>query len=103
LAASEPSYPAGRAGVTVDPDEAEERRGELVEATSYLESKGIKPQTVELHAMDIGKAIVDQAREGGADLIVVGTGRKNVAKRLILGSVSTKVVHEAPCDVLVVR
>jgi nucleotide-binding universal stress UspA family protein len=34
---------------------------------------------------------------------VVGTGRKNVAKRLILGSVSTKVVHEAPCDVLVVR
>jgi nucleotide-binding universal stress UspA family protein len=95
--------PAGRAGVTVDQDEVEERRGELAEASSFLESKGIKSQTVELHAMDIGKAVVDQAKEGGADLIVVGTGQKNVAQRLILGSVSTKVVHEANCDVLVVR
>jgi nucleotide-binding universal stress UspA family protein len=38
-----------------------------------------------------------------ADLIIVGTRGLNTAQRLLLGSVSTKVMHHAPCDVLVVR
>ena len=47
--------------------------------------------------------IVQEAEESGADLIVVGTRGLNAAKRLVLGSVSTNVVHHAPCDVLVVH
>ena len=47
--------------------------------------------------------LVQQAREAGADLIAVGTRGLNAAQRALLGSVSTKVVHHAECDVLVVR
>jgi nucleotide-binding universal stress UspA family protein len=93
----------GRTMGPVDKDEIEERREELKEAASYLESKGIKPQTVELRAGDVGEALVEHAKEGGADLIVVGSGGKGAAERIFVGSVSSKVVHEAECDVLVVR
>jgi nucleotide-binding universal stress UspA family protein len=47
--------------------------------------------------------LVETARELDADLIVVGRRRQSALKRLVLGSVSAKVVRRAPCDVLVVR
>ena len=46
--------------------------------------------------------IVKVAEEEGVDLIVLGTGKNLVDKRL-LGSVSEKVVHSAPCTILLVR
>jgi len=46
--------------------------------------------------------IVKAAEEEGVDLIVLGTGKNLVDKRL-LGSVSEKVVHSAPCTILLVR
>lgn len=47
--------------------------------------------------------IRDIAKEKGADLIAMGTyGRKGL-KRLIMGSVTSSVILEAPCDVLVVK
>jgi nucleotide-binding universal stress UspA family protein len=42
------------------------------------------------------------ATEVGADFIVIGNG-KTTLQRLLSGSVSTEIVHHAPCDVLVVR
>jgi nucleotide-binding universal stress UspA family protein len=48
------------------------------------------------------EALISLAMETKADLIVVGNG-KTALQRLLLGSVSTQVVHDAPCDVLVVR
>ena len=48
-------------------------------------------------------AIVREARERGADLIVMGThGRTGLAK-LFLGSVASRVVTAAHCPVLTVR
>jgi nucleotide-binding universal stress UspA family protein len=93
---------AGRGAGPVDPDEVHERRQELAEAETLLGEKGIKPSLVEGHG-DPADVIVDQAKESGADLIVVGNRGLNVGARLLLGSVSTKVLHDAPCDVLVVR
>ena len=49
------------------------------------------------------EVIIEAAKQANADLIVVGTHGHGAAKRLVLGSVSTKLAHEAPCDVLVVR
>jgi nucleotide-binding universal stress UspA family protein len=49
------------------------------------------------------EVIVQEAEDSGADLIVVGTRGLHATKRLFIGSVSTNVVHHAPCDVLVVR
>lgn len=47
-------------------------------------------------------SIVSWAREKNMDLIVMGThGRHGI--RNLLGSVSSSVLHQAPCDVLVVK
>lgn len=47
--------------------------------------------------------IVDEARDWGADLIVVGSHGSGFFGRALLGSVSDAVVNHAPCSVLVVR
>jgi len=46
--------------------------------------------------------LVEKATQLGADLVVVGRRSRNPL-RLLLGSVSSRVVRRAPCDVLVVR
>jgi nucleotide-binding universal stress UspA family protein len=47
--------------------------------------------------------IAATARDWGADLVVLGARGFGTLKRLFLGSVSTAVVHLAPCAVLVVQ
>jgi nucleotide-binding universal stress UspA family protein len=47
-----------------------------------------------------GPLLVDAAR--GSDFLVVGTGRKSVVKRAVLGSVSDHCVRHASCPVAVV-
>ena len=43
------------------------------------------------------------AASSGVDLIVVGARGLNAAQRVLLGSVSDRLVHTAPCPVMVVR
>jgi nucleotide-binding universal stress UspA family protein len=93
--------PSGGAS-PVDPADAEARTRALAEAREYLEARGINGVFIEGHG-NPADVIVEEAEESGADLIVVGTRGLNAAKRLVMGSVSTNVVHHAPCDVLVVR
>jgi len=52
---------------------------------------------------DPAEEIVQAAREGGFDLIVVGHRGLSPIKAFLLGSVSNRVVTHAPCSVLVVR
>lgn len=47
--------------------------------------------------------IVETAEETGADLIILGSHGYKRWERLLLGSVSSSVVHHAHCSVLVVR
>jgi nucleotide-binding universal stress UspA family protein len=93
--------PAGGAS-PVDPADAESRSEALAEARRVLEERGIEATFVEGlgHPADV---IIQEAEESGADLIVVGTRGLGTAKRILLGSVSSHLVHHAPCDVLVVR
>jgi len=93
--------PAGGTSA-VDPIEAEWARENLDKARARLGAKAGSVRTVEGHG-DPADTVVRQAQDEGADLIVVGTRGLNVAQRALLGSVSTKIVHHAPCDVLVVR
>jgi len=86
----------------VDPIEAEAAREALEKAKTLVAEAGGTARFVESHG-DPADALVRQAEEDNADLIVVGTRGLNFAQRAVLGSVSTKVVHHAPCDVLVVR
>ena len=86
----------------VDPADAEARANALAEARRYVEGRGLKGVFIEGHG-NPADVIVQEAEDSGADMIVVGTRGLNAAKRLVMGSVSTTVMHHAPCDVLVVR
>jgi nucleotide-binding universal stress UspA family protein len=48
-------------------------------------------------------AIVEQAKSGRCDLIVMGTHGRTGLAHLVLGSVAEHVVRKAPCPVLTVR
>jgi nucleotide-binding universal stress UspA family protein len=48
-------------------------------------------------------AIVKQAEEIGADLIVMGTRGLGVVKHVLLGSVAERTIRVAPCPVLTVK
>jgi nucleotide-binding universal stress UspA family protein len=85
-----------------DPAEVEARTQALADARKYLEEKGITGQYITGHG-NPADVIVQEAEDSGADLIVVGTRGHNAARRVLLGSVSTNVVHHATVDVLVVR
>jgi nucleotide-binding universal stress UspA family protein len=49
------------------------------------------------------QAIVDVAKDGGFDLIVMGTHGRRGLPHLLIGSIAEKVVRQAPCPVLTVR
>jgi nucleotide-binding universal stress UspA family protein len=50
-----------------------------------------------------GAAILEEIDEEGFELTVVGAGNRSRLGRLLLGSVSTKVLHASPTSVLVVH
>lgn len=52
---------------------------------------------------DVVNRICSVAEDLGVDMIVVGTRDQNAVMRFLTGSVSTRLVHEAPCPVVVVR
>lgn len=49
------------------------------------------------------ESIVEHAKAGGADLIVIGSHGRSGLPRLLLGSVAEGVIRNAACPVLVVR
>ena len=52
---------------------------------------------------DPGPTICDVAVSVQADVVVIGTHGHGWFKRVMMGSVSTHVLHHAPCPVLVIR
>jgi nucleotide-binding universal stress UspA family protein len=76
------------------------RREQLDEAAAFLECHGWRAVTKLLRG-DPADVLVDAAND--ADLAVVGGRRLTCFARLMLGSVSSKLVDGADCDVLVVR
>jgi nucleotide-binding universal stress UspA family protein len=101
VSAAEP-YP--RSGITIpanlDRAELQRRRDELDDARTFLSDRGLHVETLQVRG-DPAAALVEAAAD--ADLAVVGSRRLTRLQRLVLGSVSSKVVHNAACDVLVVR
>jgi len=74
----------------------------VAEAAERATAAGIEVET-HVHAGDAAHAVIEVAEARGADLIVVGNKGLSSPARFLLGSVPSKVVHHAPCHVLVVR
>jgi nucleotide-binding universal stress UspA family protein len=87
--------------VNLEPDRLA-REQALREAGALLAERNAQSQLVEGFG-DAADVIVREAKQQGADLVVVGSRGVHGAERVLLGSVSSKVVTHAPCDVLVVR
>jgi nucleotide-binding universal stress UspA family protein len=56
-----------------------------------------------VEAGSAGPTLCDVAERLGVDIVVVGSRGHGAIRRALLGSVSTHVVNNAPCPVLVVR
>ncbi len=68
-------------------------------AAAEIEEPDVAMVMGEGHAAD---EIVRQAKTMGADLVVMGTHGRSGLRRLVLGSVTEKVLRTAPCPVLTV-
>jgi nucleotide-binding universal stress UspA family protein len=77
----------------------------LIELKHWARELPVAPERITYHVFestDTASAIVDYARNNQIDHIVIGARGSSPLRRL-LGSVSAKVVAEAPCTVTVVR
>jgi nucleotide-binding universal stress UspA family protein len=75
--------------------------------SALLKLKPIEDKTLGISSKIVpgppSQAIVDEAESWGADLIVMGSRGQGTWGRLLLGSVSSAVVHHATCSVEIVR
>ncbi len=69
---------------------------------SLFEQEGIPYVLTKLQGSP-GKAITEYAEEKKADLIMIGSRGLNPIEKLVIGSVSQKVVNHSPCAVLVIK
>jgi nucleotide-binding universal stress UspA family protein len=98
-------YPAPLTPVDVKALQAEEeKRGAAVldEARLAFESSGLLVRTL-MHRGDAATEILDLARQEQIDMIVCGSRGLNPVSGWLLGSVSRKLVHYAPCSVLIIK
>lgn len=71
-------------------------------AAAPLRERGLSV-TVHVRRHKPVEAILEQAREDGSDLIVVGSHGMGAVERFLIGSVSERVARYAHCSVLVAR
>jgi len=73
-------------------------------AEAIAEGYKLRLEPVLLQARDVGAAIVDEATERGADLLVVGLPyRKRFGGEFAIGRTIPYILQNAPCAVWVVR
>lgn len=94
----------GYSNVIAELTGAEHRRVEELLATiaETAAAAGVRCSTVAADGLAV-EEICRVAGERGAQLVVVGSHGWGATRRFFSGSVSTGLVHSAPCPVLVVR
>ena len=94
----------GYPDIVVELREAEHHRVTelLASVAETAEAEGVPCSTVAVEGFPV-EEICRKANEYDAQVIVVGSHGWGAARRLLSGSVSTGLVHAAPCPVLVAR
>jgi len=89
-------------GPVVDPIVEHERHNALDQAREELERHDHHPSLLEAIG-DLATCVIEAAQRIHADLVVIGSRHRNLAERMLTGSVSTRLAHECPCDLLIAR
>ena len=113
ITATEIPVPVGMEPWAVSADYFEELDKTIHKAAqTVIDNALVKLKTVEDKTLKITneiiqgsprQVIVDEAEKWGADLIFIGSRGLGAWSRLLLGSVSSAVVHHAKCSVEIVR
>jgi len=82
-------------------EQSKEKGKEILRLTKEMFSMPEKVQTV-FRIGETAETICDYAKNG-FDLIILGSRGMNPLAGLLVGSVSSRVIHFAPCPVLVVK
>jgi nucleotide-binding universal stress UspA family protein len=93
---------------TLDPAAFEEAKAAsakhvLEEAARVAEAAGARFTTLHIRDRFPAEGIVDAARDGGCDLIVIASHGRRGVERLLLGSQTTEVLTHSHIPVLVVK
>ena len=94
------------AGAMDSMTESMKRRGEEVlgKAQDILKAEGVSAKTVLASSISAADDIISFAEKEKVNLIIIGSrGLGSAATRFIMGSVASKVVTHAPCNVYVVK
>ena len=75
----------------------------LARVQSRLASEGIKVKTETIESNMPSHTITDYAQKNGVDLIVIATHGYTGMKKMMLGSIALKVLHESNVPVLLIR
>jgi nucleotide-binding universal stress UspA family protein len=99
-----PAVPASPFGVPMDLDRYWDDQERLASSRAADVLDGLSVAwRLEVRTGDPAVQLELGADENGADLVVVGARGHSVAHRLLLGSVSTRLLHHARRPVLIVR
>ena len=74
----------------------------LSKCSDIADQKGITIKTVLLQG-NPAPVILDYSKKENFDLVIMGSRGMGKFKELILGSVSSKIVHHSPCAIMIIR
>lgn len=77
-------------------------KGYVEDVKRQAELEGVRAETI-VREGEAYRIITDMAKESGAGIIVMGSHGRTGLKRLLMGSVTEKVIGHTPCPVLVVK
>jgi nucleotide-binding universal stress UspA family protein len=75
----------------------------MADAEAAVRAKGVAEVEAVVEQGDTAQQILDKAVQSGADMIVLGSRGLGGLEGLLMGSVSQKVSHHAPCTCVTVR
>ena len=95
----------GGIGGVIEEETAEGAAKVVIDAVDTLKAAGVvdvEGWTEETVRGDVPNAVLDQARDFGAELVILGARRHGGVASLFLGSVSDTIAHRSACPVLLI-